>query len=127
MARQPCPLFLRPPWRKHRTPLGILARTVFASRPEVRDGADGKRVRRGCHVVSLRGCAPFFAAFFLLLHSGVSAAETAPEGDTLFETKIRPLLAENCFPCHGEKEQKGHLRLDSRNALLAGGENGAAL
>src|SRR5438132_3928153 len=41
-----------------------------------------------------------------------------------FEAKIRPLLAENCFQCHGDKKQKGGLRLDSRAALLKGGDDG---
>ena len=46
---------------------------------------------------------------------------------TFFETKVRPLLAENCYSCHGEDKQKGGLRLDSREAILTGGESGAAI
>jgi mono/diheme cytochrome c family protein len=41
-----------------------------------------------------------------------------------FETRIRPVLAENCFACHGPAKQKLGLRLDSRPALLKGSENG---
>jgi hypothetical protein len=44
-----------------------------------------------------------------------------------FEARIRPLLAEHCIECHGPKEQSGQLRLDSREALLTGGEHGAAI
>ncbi len=44
-----------------------------------------------------------------------------------FESKIRPLLAENCHKCHGAKKQNGELRLDSRSAILAGGESGPAI
>ncbi len=44
-----------------------------------------------------------------------------------FETKVRPLLAENCYACHGDDKQKGGLRLDSREAILTGGESGAAI
>lgn len=44
-----------------------------------------------------------------------------------FETKVRPLLAEHCLKCHGEKKQWGGLRLDSREALLRGGDSGAAI
>ncbi len=47
--------------------------------------------------------------------------------DDFFETKVRPLLAENCLECHGPKKQRGGLRLDSRAALLAGGDNGPAV
>jgi hypothetical protein len=44
-----------------------------------------------------------------------------------FETHVRPLLAEHCWKCHDEKEQKGALRLDSREAILAGGESGESV
>ena len=44
-----------------------------------------------------------------------------------FENKIRPLLVENCFKCHGAEKQKGELRLDSREGLLTGGESGPAI
>jgi mono/diheme cytochrome c family protein len=44
-----------------------------------------------------------------------------------FETKIRPLLAENCFKCHGAEKQEENLRLDSRAAVLTGGDRGPAV
>jgi hypothetical protein len=44
-----------------------------------------------------------------------------------FERNVRPLLAENCYSCHGPSKQKGGLRLDSREAILKGGETGPAL
>jgi uncharacterized membrane protein len=37
-----------------------------------------------------------------------------------FETKVRPVLAEHCFKCHGADKQKAGLRLDSREAVLKG-------
>jgi hypothetical protein len=59
----------------------------------------------------------------------VLCAATAARADDqaaaeLFESKVRPVLAENCFSCHGPDKQKGGLRLDSRAAVLrgAGGE-----
>ena len=55
------------------------------------------------------------------------AAETDPEAIKFFEMKVRPILAENCFKCHGASKQKGGLRLDSRPAVLQGGENGPAV
>ena len=42
---------------------------------------------------------------------------------TRFRERVLPLLKEHCFKCHGEKE-KGDLRLDSREAMLKGGESG---
>jgi cytochrome c553 len=41
-----------------------------------------------------------------------------------FETKIRPLLADRCYSCHGPRKQKSNLRLDSPEALRRGGDSG---
>ena len=38
-----------------------------------------------------------------------------------FAKDIQPMLANNCFSCHGEKKQESGLRLDSRAELLKGG------
>jgi hypothetical protein len=54
-------------------------------------------------------------------------AAITPHAAEFFEKQIRPLLAEKCFRCHGPKKQKGELRLDSRAALLRGGESGPAV
>jgi hypothetical protein len=37
-----------------------------------------------------------------------------------FETEIRPVLEESCVGCHGPRRQKAGLRLDLRDAALAG-------
>src|SRR5260221_1047377 len=52
-----------------------------------------------------------------------------PTSEEFFEKKIRPLLAESCYKCHSAKSEKikGKLRVDSRNALLKGGETGPAI
>src|SRR5437764_9150166 len=47
--------------------------------------------------------------------------------DDFFEKHVRPVLVENCLECHGAKKQRAGLRLDSREALLRGGENGPAV
>ena len=44
-----------------------------------------------------------------------------------FEKKIRPLLAANCFKCHGLEESEAGLRLDSQAAILRGGDSGPAI
>ena len=40
---------------------------------------------------------------------------------------IHPILKKSCFRCHGEKKQKSEFRLDSREAILKGGEIGKAV
>lgn len=57
---------------------------------------------------------------------GIGAAVAADEDADFFETQIRPLLAEHCVGCHGPRRQEGGLRLDSRAAVLKGGDSGAA-
>jgi hypothetical protein len=58
-----------------------------------------------------------------------AAAEkpATPEEAQFFETRVRPVLADNCFRCHGPAKQRGGLRVDSRTALLAGGDRGPAV
>src|SRR6266542_3113842 len=52
----------------------------------------------------------------------------APASVEFFETKIRPVLASNCFDCHGTAPApSAGLRLDSREAMLKGGRTGPAL
>ena len=48
------------------------------------------------------------------------------EAEQFFEQQIRPLLAEKCVGCHGATKQSGGLRLDSREAILRGGDTGPA-
>lgn len=43
-----------------------------------------------------------------------------------FEARVRPILAANCFECHGD-QQAGGLRVDSREAILKGGDSGPAI
>ena len=44
-----------------------------------------------------------------------------------FETNVRPVLVEHCQKCHGDKKQWGGLRLDSREAIMRGGDSGATI
>lgn len=55
-------------------------------------------------------------------------AEQASEPDlTFFESKVRPLLVEHCYECHGPDQQEGELRVDNYAQLLAGGTSGASI
>ncbi|MFO1022784.1 MAG: PSD1 and planctomycete cytochrome C domain-containing protein [Planctomycetales bacterium] len=53
--------------------------------------------------------------------------EPTAEQVQFFETGVRPVLTEHCQSCHGEKKQWGGLRLDSREALIKGGDSGAVV
>jgi cytochrome c553 len=53
-----------------------------------------------------------------------AGAQTLPPD--FFESKIRPILATNCYACH-QDSQLGGLRLDSREAMLKGGGRGPAI
>ncbi len=56
-------------------------------------------------------------------------AVSAPPAEQVqfFESQVRPVLLENCAGCHGAKKVKGGLRVDSRAAILAGGDSGPAV
>ncbi|MCE6992165.1 DUF1549 domain-containing protein [Dyadobacter sp. CY323] len=38
--------------------------------------------------------------------------------------EVRTILAHNCYSCHSETKTKGDLRLDSKDAIMKGGEGG---
>ncbi|QDU23880.1 DUF1553 domain-containing protein [Urbifossiella limnaea] len=61
----------------------------------------------------------------VLLLAAPAAAQ--PDAAAHFEKSVRPVLVEKCVSCHGPEKQKGGLRVDSRAALLAGGDRGPAL
>ncbi len=57
------------------------------------------------------------------------AQEITKEQTEFFETKIRPVLADTCYRCHSADagKSKGGLTLDSRDAMLKGGDTGPAV
>ena len=57
----------------------------------------------------------------------LAIGQTGSADDAYFEAKIRPVLVETCFKCHGGTKVSNQLRVDSREALLKGGKNGPAL
>ncbi len=64
----------------------------------------------------------------LALTHRVNAAAQPPAAQTeFFEQRIRPLLASECYECHGAKKQKGGLRVDFRDGLIKGGDSGPAI
>jgi mono/diheme cytochrome c family protein/uncharacterized membrane protein len=41
--------------------------------------------------------------------------------------KVRAIFAHNCYKCHGDEKVKGELRLDSKDFVFKGGENGEVI
>ena len=73
------------------------------------------------------------AGLALLLAAPTKAAPNRPQAEAagpkieFFEKSIRPVLVNECQSCHGPTRQDGGLRVDSRKALLAGGNRGRAI
>lgn len=55
---------------------------------------------------------------FVPLHDATAAID--------FEKDIKPILAERCLECHGNKKQKSGFRVDQRSIMLKGGDSGMA-
>ena len=54
-------------------------------------------------------------------------ARLMAEGRELFAKSVRGILADNCLKCHGGDKTRAEFSLVTREALLKGGENGAAV
>jgi hypothetical protein len=65
------------------------------------------------------------------LPSGLSNAATSATTEEIefFESRVRPVLIDHCYPCHSANADKvrGGLLLDTRDGLLEGGDYGPAL
>jgi mono/diheme cytochrome c family protein len=75
-----------------------------------------------------------FITFTVVVGGFLSAASMraqAPSqaGTDYFETKIRPILANNCYKCHSSQaaKLKGGLSVEFKESLQKGGDSGAAI
>src|SRR5210317_2129288 len=60
--------------------------------------------------------------------SGLSASTQENQNREFFESRIRPILAQDCYECHQSNgTKKGGLVLDYRQGLLDGGNSGPAV
>src|SRR5215472_11305201 len=64
-------------------------------------------------------------ALAVMLAASACAFGADPAG-TYFETRVRPLLAKNCYACHTDARMGG-LQLDTRERALAGGTSGPVI
>jgi len=65
---------------------------------------------------------------FSAILCGYSFAAPTPQQLDFFESRIRPILAQECYECHSTAtKQKGGLVLDSRPGWQTGGDSGDAI
>lgn len=71
----------------------------------------------------------FFWVVVAVLALGVSCSDADDERLKFFETRIRPVLVQHCFPCHSQQAStlQGSLWVDSLEGLLRGGDSGPAI
>ena len=67
------------------------------------------------------------ASFLLATLARAGSAHADVTSETFFETRIRPVLANDCLPCHGGKKTESGLKVDSRASLMQGGDRGPAI
>ncbi len=72
---------------------------------------------------------PLFLVVVLAMLANSAVRAGTDDDIAFFESKIRPVLVASCYKCHSgqTKAPKGGLRVDSRAALLRGGDSGPAL
>ena len=96
--------------------------------PNTKEIPNSKHQRSGRKVLGFEIWS-FFGVWCWVFGVSASAADLTPAQTQFFESKIRPVLANNCYKCHSQQAEKvkGGLLLDTREGVLKGGENGAVL
>lgn len=88
----------------------------------------GSPARRSSHA-TIRCLLAALSILAATSSSAFAAKEPKPDPSSieLFEKQVRPLLVKQCISCHGQAQQFSSLRVDSREALLKGGNRGPAI
>src|SRR5438445_2358612 len=68
-------------------------------------------------------------ALFAAAGADTGSTNFSPQQIEFYEKQVQPILSENCYKCHSHQADKikGSFVLDSREALLKGGETGPAI
>ena len=67
------------------------------------------------------------SSFALLPLAAQSQLPPPASGPVDYEKDVKPLLAQNCYSCHGPEVQQSGLRLDRRQNALRGGDYGPVI
>ena len=71
---------------------------------------------------------PHVCVSLCLLFTGtLAAAEPSADDLKFFAEKVEPVLVQHCYGCHGNGKERGGFNFYTREALLKGGESGAAV
>lgn len=73
---------------------------------------------------------PSIRVFSLIATCSIVSLSSAPGDDAgidFYNKEVEPILAENCFRCHGNGKAKGGLNLYTRENVLKGGESGPGI
>jgi mono/diheme cytochrome c family protein len=81
-------------------------------------------VRRGLKVfIRTVGELSVASVFGFFLWAGASSFAVADD----YLERVKPLLREKCYACHGVLKQEGGLRLETRDLMLTGGDSGPVI
>lgn len=72
------------------------------------------------------GCA-FVAIALISLRIGAVGAQADAAKPEFYAGRVKPILEANCARCHGGINHRGGLNLDTREAMLKGGHDGAVI
>ncbi|PHX95731.1 MAG: hypothetical protein CK546_01055 [Pedosphaera sp.] len=76
--------------------------------------------------IALSLCTGLALAFTAAAAAKKELPPASKKAGLTFDKDIKPIFEKNCFECHGDKKQKGKLRLDTLAFATKGGENGKA-
>jgi hypothetical protein len=89
-------------------------------------GRPTRPARIGPSLILVASC--LISSPFSAQAAAVGGERPDPAGLAFFESQVRPVLGARCLKCHGrEPKIKGNFRLDSREAVMRGGDLGPAV
>lgn len=93
---------------------------------------DTSRMHRNISAAALSGllilvCCVRVSSGAEVAKSATTQANVDPSAMPMWINHIEPILAKNCFGCHGEKKKKGGLDLRGPQSIFAGGNDGSVI